>query len=718
MKLTIPSYDQLTREELIHLLESRDNIVFTQKKENRDNYQSFKRTISEVLVLLFNEEEHSIEASLSLLLEFCDADWGYVAIFEEDNHIAYFPYEATNSKINTPKDDRDKLSYSTIPWIINTIKSGQAIVLSDINELPEEAYTDRLLLEEQQLKSVLMIPLTFHNKVQGFIRFDSLRVRREWTSTEVEDMHLVASIFSVLIERWQTKSKLEKSRQLFSELGTRFQQFFKHLPLGVELYDADGYLIDINNADTEIFGSSREQLIGINLFQNPAVPKKLLLKIKKGKSFNFSLEYDFDDINKSNYYPSTFTNQKKFLQVKGLGLDNPEFGRIGYLLIISDNTEKQIKDEQTLNNLAILKAVMLSGHSIIGEYDIQKDELHFDPVLNDQKNSNKLFDYMINNGKVSFFNMQQFCRTPEGPQTCMNVLNGKQDHCCTTCLLRIDNEDIWIRVNVQSYKIKGHKRPTKAIFHITDITDEKQLEEKLRLAEYESRQSELEMQKAREADKLKSAFLANMSHEIRTPLNAIVGFSNIIADTDDAVEKQEYVSIINKNSDLLLRLITDILDFSKIESGKLDYSLSVVNLKEICSMQFKIHSLKVPENVSLLCDLENLPEIMLVTDPRRVTQVISNLISNATKFTETGAITLSYRILKKQVLVEVSDTGMGISPENIEKIFDRFVKINSFKQGTGLGLTICKTIIEALQGEIGVDSELGKGSRFWFTLPL
>lgn len=718
MKPTTSSYNQLTREELIHLLEHRDTIAYKQKKENPENYLSFKQTISEVLVLLFNEEVHPIEDALSLLLNYFDANWGYVAIFEEGSHTVYFPYEAINYKIGIPKDDRDKFSYSTMPWIINTIKSGQNVVLSDINDLPEEAYIDKLLLKEQQLKSTLMIPLTFQNKVQGFIGIDSLLIRREWTAVEVEDMHLVACIFSVLIERWQTENKLEKSRQLLSELGTRFQQFFKHLPLGVELYDADGYLIDVNNADTEIFGCSREQLIGINLFQNPAVPAKLLDKIKKGKSFKFPLVYDFGDINKTNYYSSAFTNQIKYLQVKGIGLDNLEFGRIGYLLIISDNTDKQIKDEQTLNNLATMKAIMLSGHSIIGEYDIQKDELYFDPILNDHKNSNKLFDYMTNKNKVSFLELQKFCQTPEGPQACMNVINGKQDHCCTICMLSIDNEKIWVRANVQSYRIKGHKHPTKAIFHITDITEEKMLEEKLRLTEYESRQSELEMQKAREADKLKSAFLANMSHEIRTPLNAIVGFSNIIADTEDIEEKQEYVSIINKNSDLLLRLITDILDFSKIESGKLDYSLSVVNLKEICSMQVKMHSLKVPENVSLVCDLDNLPEIKLITDPRRVTQVISNLISNATKFTETGSITLSYKILRKQVQVEVSDTGMGISPENREKIFERFVKINSFKQGTGLGLTICKTIIEALQGEIGVDSEQGKGSRFWFTLPL
>ena len=225
------------------------------------------------------------------------------------------------------------------------------------------------------------------------------------------------------------------------------------------------------------------------------------------------------------------------------------------------------------------------------------------------------------------------------------------------------------------------------------------------------------MQKAREADMLKSTFLANMSHEIRTPLNAIVGFSGIIAEMEDEEEKDEYVKIINTNCDLLLRLVTDILDFSKIESGMMDYSLTDVNIKEICAEQYKVHSLKVQEGVSMLCDLNALPDKILHTDPKRVTQVVSNLLSNAIKFTEQGAITLSYRVEEDHVLFEVSDTGIGISARNSETIFERFTKVDSFKQGTGLGLSICKTIVYALRGEIGVDSTPGVGSRFWFTLP-
>ena len=717
MTLKASLYDQLTREELIRLLEARDN-----EPDNAEIYISsetptIKRIISEVLAILFNEENKPIEKAMNLLLDYFNADWGYVAIFEEDGFSANFTCEVMSSWVKIPKDDRNKLTCDTIPWIIDTVKAGHDIVLGDIAGLPAEADIDKILLTKQQLKSMLIVPLTFHNKVQGFIGFDSIRTSRFWTASEVEDMHIIAGIFSIIIERWQTNYNLEESRKRISKLSTKFQQFFNNLPIGVELYDAEGYLIDINDADTRIFGSSREYLLGVNLFKNPAVPERILNQIKKKKAFSFPLAYDFNCIRDARYYNSSISDETKYLMVKGIGLNDREFGHIGYLLIISDEIEKRVKEEQTQNNLAILKAVLLSGHSLIVEYDIGKKELFVNPLLNETPEDNKLFNYLRSNKYMTIGGVQQIVRSADNVNLLFQVIEGKQDHCSFECRTAIENETIWIPINAQAYKTKGSKRQNKMICHITNITEEKLLEEKLHHAEYETRQSELEIQKVREADKLKSAFLANMSHEIRTPLNAIIGFSNILAETDDKEEKEEFVKIINKNSDLLLHLITDILDFSKIESGVLDYSLSDTSLKDIFHEQFQVHAMKMPEKVSLICDFDALLDIFVHTDPKRVTQVLSNLISNAVKFTEVGSIRFSYRIVEKYVLVEVIDTGIGISPQHQQAIFDRFVKVNSFKQGTGLGLTICKTIIEALNGTIGVDSRPGEGARFWFTLP-
>ena len=719
--LTKNKYNLLSREELILLLEAQDNREKANAGNSFTEASNIKRIISEVLVLLFNEEQQPIEKAMSLLMNFFDADWGYVAIFEKDGRTAYFPCEVMSRWVEVPKENHSELTDETIPWVMKTVKSGRDIVMCSMDDLPPEAEVDKKLFELQGLKSMLMIPLSFHNKIQGFIGFDSVRVQRSWTSTEMEDLHIIASIFSLIIERWETQANLEESRKHLAELSTKFKQFFNNLPIGVELYDSEGYLVDINEADARIFGSTRKDLLGVNLFENPAVPEKLLKGVRSGRAFSFPLVYDFSIIQSSSYYPSAFVDQVKYLQVKGISLNDPEFGRVGYLLIISDNTDVQIKAEQTRNNLAILKAVLLSGRSIVGEYSVEEDELYIDPVLNDHSSPNHLFNYLKTHNYLSIqelWNLGRFSEIPtNNMEPLLQVIRGDIDSCSFVCKMFVQEVPTWIRLNAQSHKINKDGHPSKVVCYITDITGEKQLEEKLQQARDESRRNELEMQKAREADKLKSTFLANMSHEIRTPLNAIVGFSSIIAEMDNVEEKEEYVNIINKNCDLLLRLITDILDFSKIESGVMDYSLTDVNIKEVCSEQYKVHSLKVQEGVTMICDLDALPDKILYTDPKRVTQVISNLLSNAIKFTEQGYITLSYSVREDHVLFEISDTGIGISPAHIEAIFERFTKVNSFRQGTGLGLSICKTIVKALRGEIGVDSTPGKGSRFWFTLP-
>ena len=234
----------------------------------------------------------------------------------------------------------------------------------------------------------------------------------------------------------------------------------------------------------------------------------------------------------------------------------------------------------------------------------------------------------------------------------------------------------------------------------------------------EQRQNELDLIKAQEADKMKNAFIANMSHEIRTPLNAIVGFSRLITETDNASEQQEYLTIINNNSDLLLQLINDILDFAKIESGTLNYNLSWVDLKDVCQEVYISQSLKMTSDVALLYNGDMLPSVRLRTDTQRIEQVLLNLLSNAIKCTNQGFVSLSYEVEGDFVRVSVTDTGIGIDKEKQASEFERFVKLDDFRQGTGLGLSICKMIIEKLGGEIGLRSELGKGSTFWFTLPL
>ena len=270
------------------------------------------------------------------------------------------------------------------------------------------------------------------------------------------------------------------------------------------------------------------------------------------------------------------------------------------------------------------------------------------------------------------------------------------------------NEWNWVRTNVVLNLYEPEKGQVELIGVNYDITALKETEAKLIEAK----------EKAEESDRLKSAFLANMSHEIRTPLNAIVGFSSLMVDTEDMEERRQYMDIVEENNDLLLQLISDILDLSKIEAGTFDFTEREVDVNLLCEDIVLAMRMKARPNVEILFD-RHLPECRIMSDRNRLHQVISNFVNNAIKFTEEGNIRVGYDQLDEAHLrFYVADTGIGIEPEMQNEIFERFVKLNSFVHGTGLGLSICRSIVEQLGGEIGVDSELEKGSCFWFTLPI
>lgn len=246
------------------------------------------------------------------------------------------------------------------------------------------------------------------------------------------------------------------------------------------------------------------------------------------------------------------------------------------------------------------------------------------------------------------------------------------------------------------------------VLTVNDITSQKNAQRQLEKARL----------RAEEADRMKTLFLANTSHELRTPLNAIVGFSELLANTPDSEERQEYLRIIRTNNELLLQLVSDILDLSKIEAGELEYEYSDIELNTIMEEQEHLCRLRQPDDSPMTITFHRkYPSCYLHTDRNRLSQVIANFLSNAVKFTARGSIDFGYDIRSREVRIYVSDTGTGIPEEVRGQLFKRFVKAGSHKQGIGIGLAISKSIVKALGGEIGVESEAGKGSTFWFTLP-
>lgn len=213
-----------------------------------------------------------------------------------------------------------------------------------------------------------------------------------------------------------------------------------------------------------------------------------------------------------------------------------------------------------------------------------------------------------------------------------------------------------------------------------------------------------------------SAFLANINHEIRTPLNAIVGFSDLLVDAENEGERKEYVQIIRENNDILLRLLSDIIDISQIDAGELYFEKDDVEISSVCKDIACVMSFRLPAGVELSVE-NDLPECHIVTDRKRLHQVITNLVANAIKFTLRGNIVIGYILKNKHIEFYVTDTGIGVEKEQQERIFERFVKLDAFSQGAGLGLSVCQVIVKQFGGDIGVESEPGKGSRFWFTHP-
>ena len=276
--------------------------------------------------------------------------------------------------------------------------------------------------------------------------------------------------------------------------------------------------------------------------------------------------------------------------------------------------------------------------------------------------------------------------------------------------LRLDllntGEYKWVDLKGVAQEFDERGKVTKVLGFIADIQKRRDDEQALIEAKH----------RAEESDRLKSAFLANVSHEIRTPLNAIVGFSEVIAHTENECEREEYLDIVKANSNLLLHLINDILDLSRIESGKMEFIDENIQMDELCEELRQMHQMRIKNDVKIIFE-RPAASLTIVSDSHRLRQLYSNLISNAIKYTEKGSITLGYKLKGNMMEGYVRDTGSGIPAEKLNNVFGRFEKLDLLKQGFGLGLSICKSILDKMGGEIWVESELGVGSCFYFLIP-
>lgn len=637
-----------------------------------------------------------INKILKEVLRQFQADRTYILEFDRKLHTEVCTYEIAVEGIKERKVLLSESSIDYASWWTGQILAGNPIILFTLNLLPDSAGADKRRLEEYGVKSTMVVPLNSKDGVWGYIGVDMVREHRNWCNEDYQWFVSLGNIISICMElrRSESEARLEKAY---------LQNIYKNLPAGIELYDKDGFMTDLNEKEMEIFGlRHKEDVIGLNLFDNPLLPQGLKDKLKAGAPIDMSFNYDFDRLD--GYYSTSRTGTISLIS-KFAPLYDALGNLINILLINIDNTEttnaySKIQDFEEFFTLignyakvgyAHFNALKCDGYAVnswyrnIGEKEgtplneIIKVHSHFHP--DDRRMMLRFFD---------------------------QVLIREASHLRRDVrILREDGTYTWTRVNVMVRDFRPEDGIIDMVCVNYDITELKETERKLIAAR----------DKAEELDRLKSAFLANMSHEIRTPLNAIVGFSSLLTETEDMKDRKQYMAIVQENTELLLQLISDILDLSKMESGAFEFVKSDTDVNLLCSEIIRSLRMKVPAGVELVFE-ECLPGCHVWADKNRLNQVISNFINNALKFTFSGSITLGYyRQTDGYLRFYVRDTGMGIPRNKIKTVFDRFVKLNSFVHGTGLGLSICKSLVEQMGGTIGVESEEGEGSCFWFTYP-
>ena len=489
---------------------------------------------------------------------------------------------------------------------------------------------------------------------------------------------------------------LQYSERLLSNI-------FKYLPIGIELYDMDGVLVDLNDKELEMFHiEKKEDVLGINIFENPIFPKEMKERLKKNEDADFTFRYDFSKV--GSYYQNTQKQGTIDLVTKVTTLYDSEHQPINYLLINADKTETTV----AYNKIQEFEEFF----ELVGDY-AKVGYAHFN-ILSGHGYAQK--SWYRNVGEADETPLSDIFGTyrhfhPDDRALLIRFLDDARKGLTTQLskemrVLREDGTYTWTHVNLLVKKYAPQDRIIEIISINYDITELKRTEEMLVKAR----------DKAEASDRLKSAFLANMSHEIRTPLNAIVGFSSLLTSTESAAEKELYNSLIGHNNKLLLNLINDVIDLSKIESGYLELRPDWVNLTELLDESVAEYAHQVPSGVELLT---NYPahDSLVELDSLRIKQILSNFLSNALKNTTTGHVEVFYEVDHQSVRIGVKDTGRGIPQNMLEKIFERFEKLDSFAQGAGLGLSICKLIVEKMNGRVLVDSQLGIGTTFVIELP-
>ena len=476
----------------------------------------------------------------------------------------------------------------------------------------------------------------------------------------------------------------------------------EYIPLGLGVYDKDGYLKYANGTTLKMFGVTMKDIYNINIFNDPNITAEDKVLLKQGLNVSFETDYDFDLC--ENFYETPIKGIKKYFVTKVTIMRDPEGNRQGYLLACEDITVKKAQEREIIESYKKIKATqkelslaLNAGKLSSWNYNIKeglfcKFDVHIENI--EKRSLQSIYESIHPDDRNKFMAL-------------LEAVAHKQKLPENRIILRV-LENNATDYSYSSFTYSAVEDEAGNVVVITfiqrDITEDIIYQQNLITAK----------NKAEEADKLKSTFLANMSHEIRTPLNAIVGFSELLTETDDAEEKFEYKQLIETNSEILLKLIGDILDLSKIEVGSIDINRQKLNLCQLCDELYRSFQQRIKNPKVILKLINPYTKCVANFDKYRFMQIFTNFATNAIKYTPQGEIVMGYECMPGQVRIYVKDSGIGIPEEKKKRIFSRFEKLDTFAQGTGLGLSICKAIADATGGEVGFKSKANIGSEFWY----
>ena len=579
---------------------------------------------------------------------------------------------------------------------------SEILNLDETGTISFEDFNKRILNEEQGPTTVRSFDVQSMSEVVYLLKTPkgSVWMRSKICFREVDDK---GNTIVYGIAEMQDGPDTAIACQALQRSERLLHNIYKNLPVGIELYNKEGVLVDLNDKELDLFHvDSKEELLGINIFENPVFPEEMKERLRNNEDADVTFRYDFSKLGE--YYSNNKAEGTIDLVTKVTTLYDENHNPVNYLLINADKTETTV----AYNKIQEFEEFF----ELIGDY-AKVGYAHFN-ILSKQGHAQK--SWYKNIGEESGTPLSEIIGTyksfhPDDRDLILQffeeVQKGNADKLSHKIrVFRENGECTWTHVNLFVRKYAPQDKVIELISINYDITDLKQIEEML----------VNERDRAEASDRLKSAFLANMSHEIRTPLNAIVGFSSLLASAENVVEKELYNSLISHNNELLLNLINDIIDLSKIEAGYLELHQNWFNLTELLDECVAEYARLLPSGVELLTSYPE-HDALVELDKLRIKQVLNNFLSNALKNTIRGYVEVFYEIDKHCVRIGVKDTGRGIPQNMLEKIFERFEKVDSFAQGVGLGLSICKSIVDKMNGRIQVYSQLGLGTTFIAELP-